>query len=94
MGGVKSADWATVHGQSNPALSSRGGAARTCPTCGNVATDIHGHAFFADPAAVGLSLIVNWNGIFVREDIVIDRNLRTPAGAFKPSLVHFEGATE
>jgi len=34
-----------------------------------------------------MPLIVNNRGIFVREDEAVRRNLRTPAGAFKPSLV-------
>lgn len=89
LDGVKLNTWATVHGRLNPALSSRAGSTRHCPNCGNVATVIHGRVFFSDPAVIGRALIVNWNGIFVREDIAASRNLRTPKGAFKPSVVRF-----
>jgi hypothetical protein len=39
-------------------------------------------------------LIVAGIGIFIREDEVIRRNLRTPEGTFKPSLIGFIPATE
>jgi len=90
VSGDKLDSWATIHGRLTPALSSREGRHVSCPNCGNTATVIHGGTFFADPAAVGRPLIVNWNGIFVREDIVAERNVTTPIGAFKPSLVRYE----
>jgi hypothetical protein len=50
---------------------------------------IAGRQFFADPSVVGRPLIVGDHGIFVREDLALARNLRTPTGAFKPSVVKF-----
>ena len=43
--------------------------------------------FFTDPAIAGRPLIVTSSDIFVREDEAIRRGLRTPLGAYKPSLV-------
>jgi hypothetical protein len=57
--------------------------------CGYVFTMIAGRQFFADPRVVGRPLIVGDHGIFVREDLALARNLRTPSGAFKPSVVKF-----
>jgi hypothetical protein len=42
----------------------------------------------------GRPLIVAGNGFFIREDEVIRRNLRTPSGAFKPSLIRFKPAAD
>jgi hypothetical protein len=92
--GAKLESWATIHGRLAPALASHGGSTRHCPNCGNVSTIIRGRAFFEDPAVIGKSLIANWNGIFIREDIVAERNIRPPKGAFKPSLVLFQNAAE
>jgi hypothetical protein len=50
---------------------------------------IAGRQFFADPRVVGRQVIVGDHGIFVREDLALARNLRTPTGAFKPSVVKF-----
>jgi hypothetical protein len=94
MNGVSLGAWATIHGRAMPALSSKSGTTRHCPNCGNIGTAIHGRAFFADPAVLGLPLVVNWNGLFIREDIAASRNLRTPTGAFRPSLVGFEATSE
>jgi hypothetical protein len=52
---------------------------------------IAGRQFFADARVVGRPLIVGAHGIFVREDLALARNLRTPTGAFKPSVVKFLG---
>jgi hypothetical protein len=91
LGGEVLQDWATLHEVRPPALLAAGGKTRACPICGNTYTLLHGHEFFADPTVLGRPLIVGGKGIFVREDEAIRRNLRTPAGAYKPSLVRFEG---
>jgi hypothetical protein len=39
---------------------------------------------------IGRPLIVNSNGLFVREGIVRSRNLRTPCGAFEPGVAEYE----
>jgi hypothetical protein len=39
-------------------------------------------------------LIIAGSDIFIREDEVIRRNLRTPSGSFKPSLIRFESPSD
>jgi hypothetical protein len=82
-------NWATLNEADSPTLFGTEGWARQCPICGNVYTMIAGRQFFADPRVVGRPLIVGKHGIFVREDLALARNLRTPKGAFKPSVVKF-----
>jgi hypothetical protein len=94
LNGEELPDWATLHEVRPPALIAREGRAKTCPTCGNHYTTLHGSLSFSDPAAAGRPLIVTGNGIFVREDEVVRRSLRTPLGAFKPSLIRFRPATD
>ena len=81
--------WATLHEADAPTLFGAEGWAQQCPVCGSVSAMVAGREFFADPRMVGRSLIVNSRGVFIREDLALVRNLRTPAGAFKPSVVRF-----
>jgi hypothetical protein len=82
--------WSTIHERRPPALLATEGRSKTCPLCGNTYTVLHGREFFSEPEAIGRALIVNRNGLFIREDIARSRNLRTPRGAFEPPTVGFE----
>lgn len=81
--------WATLHEAGEPTLFGAKGWAQQCPVCGSVYALVAGQEFFADPRVVGRPLMVNSRGVFIREDLALARNLRTPAGAFKPSVVRF-----
>jgi hypothetical protein len=89
LNGDELPDWATLHEVRPPAVIASEGRAKTCPTCGNHYTTLHGNVSFEDPAVLGRPLIIAGGGIFIREDEVIRRNLRAPSGAFKPSFVRF-----
>ncbi len=80
-------DWATIHEAHATRLFSDDERSKVCPICGDLYAVLYGKTFFVDPAVQGRRLIVTSNGIFVREDEAIRRRLRTPAGAYKPSLV-------
>jgi hypothetical protein len=80
-------EWSTLHEADAPPLMASEGRAKTCPNCGAFYTTLHGRLYFSDWGAAGRPLIVNGDGIFVREDLAISRNLRTPAGAYKPTGV-------
>ena len=82
--------WSTIHEYRPPTLLATEGSTKTCPTCGCAYTVLHGREFFSDEAVLGRALIINSNGVFVREDLALARNLRTPRGAFEPSLIEFE----
>jgi hypothetical protein len=82
-------NWVTLNEADAPTLFGTEGWAQQCPVCGSVYTMIAGRQFFADPRVVGRPLIVGDHGIFVREDLALARGLRTPSGAFKPSVVKF-----
>jgi hypothetical protein len=82
-------NWATLNEANAPTLFGTDGWAQQCPVCGSVYTMIAGRQFFADPCVMGRPLIVGDHGIFVREDLALARGLRTPSGAFKPSVVKF-----
>ena len=88
-GGRPLAKWATLQEANAPALFGARGWASQCPICRDILTMRDGRLFFADPSVVGRPLIVNGNGVFVREDLALARNLRTPVGAFKPTVVKF-----
>jgi hypothetical protein len=70
-----------------PRLLSSEGWSKVCPVCGYVYATLHGKVFFADPAVQGRPLIITSDGIFVGEDEAIRRQLRTPTGAYKPTVV-------
>lgn len=80
-------EWATINEAHAPGLFSSGGWSKVCPICGDVYATLWGKIFFADPAVAGRPLIVASSAIFVREDEAIRRGLRTPVGAYKPTLV-------
>lgn len=83
--------WATLHeGSPPPRLLATRGHGWACPTCGRSYTVLHGREYFADPAVLQRVMIVNANGIFVREDIALSRDLPTPRGAYDPALVLYE----
>lgn len=82
-------NWATLNQVGAPRLFGSEGWADTCPICGSPFSVLRGRLFFADPSVRGRPLIVNEQGVFVREDLAISRNLRRPAGSFKPSVVKF-----
>lgn len=81
------ADWATISEAHAPRLLTGEGWSKVCPICGSVYATLHGKVFFADPAVQGRPLIIASDGIFVREDEAIRRQLRTPTGAYKPTVV-------
>ena len=87
--GRKLDNWATLNEADAPTLFGTEGWASQCPICGNVYAMIAGRQFFADPRVVGRPLIVSDNAVFVREDLALARNLPTPAGSFKPTVVKF-----
>lgn len=80
-------DWATINEARAPGFFSSEGWSKVCPICGYVYATLHGNVFFTDPAIVGRPLLIASKGIFVREDEAIRRLLRTPTGAYKPTLV-------
>lgn len=88
-GGRRLDNWATIHERTAPSLISSEGRGKICPICGHVFATLRGRIYFADPSVVGRPLIVNGNGVFVREDLALSRELRKPAGAYKPSVVKF-----
>lgn len=82
--------WFTIHQPSPPLLlSTEGRIYPTCPICGEEYTTLHGSVYFADRRALDRKVIVNFKGVFIREDEVINRGIRAPIGAFKPRLVKF-----
>lgn len=89
-GGLKLESWKTLHGRDAPALLSSEGWSKTCPTCGDTYSTLHGREFFVDPAARSMPLIVNRSGIFIRRDIFDTRRIPVPNGAFKPAWVSME----
>jgi hypothetical protein len=91
LDGEELADWATLHEVNSPALFATEGRAKTCPICNHHYTTIHGSVSFLEPEVVGRSLILAGNGIFVREEEVVRRSLRTPSGVFKPRILRFTG---
>jgi hypothetical protein len=84
VGGKKIAGWSTVHEPNPPSLLSSQGKSKTCPVCGSFYTTLWGSLFISDQSAAGRSLFENQKGIFISEDLVLSRNLRRPAGVFKP----------
>lgn len=80
-------DWATIHERHAPGFFSSEGQSKVCPICGSIYATLWGKTFFTDPAVLGRPLIVASSNIFVREDEVVRRELRTPAGMYKPTRV-------
>jgi len=94
VGGKALPDWATINESHATELFSSGGWSKVCPICGRISSVLRGKVFFSDPRIQGRPLIIASNEIMVREDEVIRRGLRTPIGAFKPSLVGFRRGRE
>jgi hypothetical protein len=88
-GGRRLENWATIHERSAPSLISSDGRCEICPICGAAFTTLWGRIYFADPTVAGRPLVANRNGILVREDLALSRDLRRPAGAYKPSVIRF-----
>jgi hypothetical protein len=80
-------DWATINEAHAPGFLSSEGRSKVCPICGSIYATLWGKVFFTDPAVAGRPLIIASSGIFVREDEVIRRALRTPTGVYKPTRV-------
>ena len=80
-------NWATINEANPPGFLSSEGRSKVCPICGNIYATLRGKVFFTDPAVAGRPLIIASIGIFVREDEVIRRALRTPTGVYKPTRV-------
>lgn len=87
--GRRMENWATLHQAGAPRLLGSEGWADSCPICGSPFSVLRGRRFFADPNIRGRPLIVNGQGVFVREDLALSRELRPPAGSFKPCVVRF-----
>ena len=90
INGERLQGWSTINEHRAPALLATEGRTSHCPFCGRSYTVLHGREYFSDPDVIGRPFIINSNGCFVREDIAIDRKLRTPRGVFEPGLVAFE----
>jgi hypothetical protein len=88
-GGRRLEGWSTLHAAYAPPLMARKGGAINCPNCGNYWMTLWGPTFFTGPNILGRPLIVNSYGVFVREDLALSRNLRRPAGGFKPAPVRY-----
>ena len=87
VNGRASADWATINETRAPGFFSSEGRSKVCPVCGYVYATLWGKVFFSDPDVQGRPLMIASKAIFIREDEVIRRGVRTPVGAYKPSLV-------
>lgn len=85
--GRRMENWVTLNEARAPRLFSSDGWADTCPICGGAFSVLRGRRFFTDPSIRGRPLMVGKQGVFVREDLALGRNLRRPAGAFKPRVV-------
>jgi hypothetical protein len=83
-GGRRLEGWSTLNQAFAPPLMARKGGAINCPTCGMYWMTLWGPTFFTGPNVLGRPLIVNSYGVFVREDLALSRDLRRPAGGFKP----------
>jgi hypothetical protein len=92
VAGNRLEEWATLNAVHPPTLWAAEGRPKQCPTCGSIYTVLRGSLFF-DPSVAERRLIVNSQGIFVRQDEYVRRNVRTPRGAFEPSRVKLSSAS-
>jgi hypothetical protein len=83
-------DWVTIHERWAPVLFGSEGRGSWCPHCGHLHMSLWGRIYFAEPEIAGRPLMVNKHGLFVREDIVLDRKLRRPAGTLRPGRVRLQ----
>jgi hypothetical protein len=83
------ADWRTIRSLAQPLLRSRKESlSLVCPNCGHQRSYPHSRPLYLyDPQIAGEPVLATGNGIYVREDLAIARNLRRPQGAFRPSRV-------
>lgn len=83
-------DWVTINERWGPALFASDGRGEWCRHCGHLGMGLWGRIYFAEPEIAGRAIMVNDNGLFVRDDIVRDRKLRRPAGAERPGRVRLQ----
>src|SRR5258708_87660 len=81
-------DWRTIRSLAQPLLRSREETLYAeCPRCGDrTVFPVSGPLYFEDACVAGEPVIAT-SAIFVREDLVLARNLCRPHGAFKPERV-------
>jgi hypothetical protein len=81
-------DWRAIRSLAQPLLRSRKETLYSeCPRCGDrTVFPVSGPLYFEDAGIAGEPVIAT-SAIFVREDLVLARNLRRPRGAFKPERV-------
>jgi len=77
----------TLHGIDQPPLLAARMETFSCPICGEFSTWPITKPYFVAPDIGDELLIVNGNGVFVREDVAIERHLRRPNGSYKPTRV-------
>lgn len=83
-------DWVTIHAANMPALLSEDCSLHICPNCcGQKSMNWGQTPFFADPRVADAPLIVNGNGIFLRQDEAERRGIRQPFGAYRATRVIF-----
>jgi hypothetical protein len=83
-------DWVTIHERWAPVLFGSDGRGHWCGHCGHLHMGLGGRIYFAEPEIAGRAFIVNEHGLFVREDIVLSRKLRRPAGTERPGRVRLQ----
>lgn len=87
VGRVSSAEWQTLHGRDQTVLLSKNANVFACPICGAIISWPKGKLYLQAPNIGDQRIIVPYQGILVREDIVIGRQLRTPHGSYRPTRI-------
>lgn len=82
--------WSSLHGVRQPALKSARMTVRECKRCGDVSTWPRGKEYFDAPDIGEQVLLVNANGIYLREDVVREREIPAPAGSYEPTFVQWK----
>lgn len=80
-------EWVSIHGVGQPALKSKEMTTKRCDHCGNLSTWTRGGEFFDASKLRDQIVLVNANGIYLREDIVLGRGICAPMGSSEPSYV-------
>jgi len=93
LNGQEIEDWVSLHGLQQPALKSRKMTERLCSRCGNLSTWTHGGEYFDDPHIGDQIVLVNGNGVYLRDDLVQKYQIGAPAGSFEPSFVDWRPPT-
>jgi hypothetical protein len=83
-------DWVTLHERWAPVLFGSEGRGKWCAHCGHLHMSLWGHIYFAETEIADRALMVNDHGVFVRDDIVLGRKLRRPAGTERPGRVRLQ----